>query len=121
MNIISVRGATTADNNTVEAITIATVELFNEILKQNVIQVENIINIQLSITKDLNAINPAKILRENFDLAITPLFCTQEADIVDSLPNSIRIMVLVNSDLSKNNAKHVYLKNAKRLRPDLVD
>lgn len=121
MNILSIRGATTSENNTIEAITNSTIEMFAEILKQNNIKTENIINIQLSITKDLNAINPAKVLRENFDLTLTPLFCTQEADIINSLPNTIRILILTSSDLSKNDITHVYLKKAKNLRPDLVN
>ena len=119
MNIISIRGAITSDNNTVQSITDATVGLFNEILSQNSLTIDDIININFSVTKDLNAIYPAKALRENFDMADTPLFCTQEADIAGSLEKCIRVMILANSNLSKKEVKHVYLKGAKALRPDL--
>ena len=119
MNIVSVRGAITADNNTTEDITNASNELFDEILKRNNINTDDIINIIFSLTKDLNAIYPAKAIRENFNIADTPLFCVQEADIHNSLEKCIRIMLTVKSDLTKKEVKHVYLKGAANLRPDL--
>ncbi len=121
MNIISIRGAITAENNTIEDITSATVELFREIVGQNNIFIPNIINIIFSITKDLNAIYPAKALREHFDVGTTPLFCVQEADIQNSLEKCIRVMVTVSSDIIKSDVKHIYLKGAQKLRPDLLN
>ena len=120
MNIISIRGAITADNNTTKDITDAVCELFSEILKSNKINTDDIINIIFSMTKDLNAIYPAKALRENFSVEDIPLFCTQEADIHNSLSKCIRILITANSDLTKKEVKHIYLKGAKNLRPDLT-
>ena len=119
MNIVSIRGAITVDNNTTEDIAAATVELFREIVGKNDIMISNIVNIIFSVTKDLNAMYPAKALREHFDVADTPLFCVQEADIQDSLEKCIRVMVTVNSNSIKSEVKHVYLKGAQKLRPDL--
>ena len=121
MNIISIRGAITADNNTTEDITSATTELFKEIILQNNLEIKNIINITFSITKDLNAIYPAKALREHFDVGTTPLFCVQEADIQNSLEKCIRVMITISSDISKEDVKHIYLKGAAKLRPDLLN
>ena len=120
MNVISIRGAITADNNTTKDISDATVELFSEILNANKISTDDIINIIFSMTKDLNAIYPAKALREKFSISDIPLFCTQEADIHNSLSKCIRVLITVNSDLSKSSVKHIYLKEAKNLRPDLI-
>ena len=119
MSIVSIRGAITVENNTSQEISIATKELFDEIILQNNLNVENIIHIIFSMTKDLNAIYPAKALRESFDLSDTPLFCIQEADILGSLEKCIRVLIMTNSDLEKKEVKHVYLKGAKVLRPDL--
>ena len=119
MDIISIRGAITADANTENAIKIATLEMFDAILQENNLTIENIINIQFSMTKDLNAIYPAKVLREKYDLTYTPLFCTQEADVINSLEKTIRVLILAKSCLSKQEVKHVYLKDASFLRPDL--
>ena len=120
MSIVSIRGAITVENNSIDDISISTKELFDEIISQNNIKIEDIIHIIFSMTKDLNAIYPAKALRESFDLSDTPLFCVQEADIFGSLEKCIRILVMVNSDVSKKDVKHIYLKGAKNLRPDLI-
>ena len=119
MDIVSIRGAITADNNTPADIASATIELFQEIISQNDIKTENIIHIIFSMTKDLNAIYPAKALREKFDVADTPLFCVQEADIHEALEKCIRILIMTKSEISKKEVKHIYLKDAKKLRPDL--
>ena len=119
MNIISIRGAITAENNTSKDIAVATEELFREILSANNIKTDDIIHIIFSLTKDLNAVYPAKILRENFDVSNIPLFCVQEADIHNALEKCIRVLIMTKSDLTKDKVKHIYLKGAKNLRPDL--
>ena len=119
MNTISIRGAITADENSISAISNATIELYEEIVNANNIQEDDIVQIIFSLTKDLTAIYPAKALRETFTLNDTPLFCVQEADIEGSLEKCIRILITINSKLTKQEAKHIYLKNAKKLRPDL--
>ena len=121
MNTVSIRGAITADNNISSDISAATVELFEKIIETNNINIDDIIHIIFSVTKDLNAIYPAKALRDKFDLSDTPLFCVQEADIHGALEKCIRVLILTNSDLAKKEVKHVYLKGAKVLRPDLSD
>jgi len=121
MPIVSIRGAITVGNNTVDDIANATNELFGEIIAQNNIDIEDIIHIIFSLTKDLNAVYPAKVLRDKFDVSHTPLFCVQEADILNSLEKCIRILVLTNSAFSKKEIKHVYLREAKKLRPDLAN
>ena len=119
MTVVSIRGAITVDNNTAEDISASTIELFNEMLKRNNIVKDEIINIIFSLTKDLNAIYPAKALREHIDVSTIPLFCVQEADIHNSLEKCLRIMMTLDTDLTKNEVKHVYLKGAAKLRPDL--
>ena len=120
MSIVSIRGAITVENNTTIEISKATTELFQEIISQNKINIDSIIHIIFSMTKDLNAIYPAKALRESFDLADTPLFCVQEADVLGSLEKCIRVLIMTNSDLDKREVKHIYMKNAAKLRPDLT-
>ena len=120
MDIISIRGAITADNNTIKDISEASAELFQAIITSNNIDIDSIINIIFSLTKDLNAIYPAKAVREKFDLKDTPLFCVQEADIHNSLEKCIRVLITVKSDLKKDKVKHVYIKGAQILRPDIT-
>ena len=119
MSIVAIRGAITVENNNVSDISAATVELYNEIIARNQINSDAIINIIFSLTKDLNAIYPAKALRDSLNLADIPFMCVQEADIFCALEKCIRILVQVESDLNKIAVKHVYLKGAAVLRPDL--
>ena len=119
MNTIAIRGAITVEENSIAAIAEATIELYEAVISANSVTENDIVQIIFSITKDLTKIYPAKALREKFGLKDTPLFCVQEADIEGSLKKCIRMLITVKSPLSKSEVKHVYLKNAQNLRPDL--
>ena len=119
MGIVAIRGAITVENNTISDISAATVELYKEIILRNGIKTDAIINIFFTLTKDLNAVYPAKALREYCNITDVPLLCMQEADICGSLEKCIRILLQVQTDLPKSEIKHVYLKGAEVLRPDL--
>jgi chorismate mutase len=49
-----------------------------------------------------------------------PLLCMQEMAIADSLPRCIRVLVHWNTDLPPDQIRHIYLDQARALRPDLV-
>ena len=114
-----VRGATTVENNTVEEVKIATKEMINEILIQNQIDVKTIACATFTMTKDLDCAYPAKFAREISGFNKVPLMCYQELDIENSLKKCIRTLILFNTDKAQDEIKHVYLNNAKNLRPDL--
>jgi monofunctional chorismate mutase len=46
--------------------------------------------------------------------------CFQEMDVQDSLQKCIRICVFYNGEIAKKDVRHIYLNNAKKLRPDLL-
>ena len=119
MTTRGIRGAITVDSNTSEDIEIATIELLKGLLTQNNIETENISHVIFTLTKDLNAAFPAKFARKNFDWDFVPMMCFNELDIENSLKMCLRVLVVVNSDRKQNEIKHVYLKGAKALRPDL--
>jgi chorismate mutase len=48
-----------------------------------------------------------------------PLLCAREIPVPGSMPRCIRILLHVNSDRQPREIEHVYLGEAKRLRPDL--
>ncbi|MGV2805924.1 chorismate mutase, partial [Clostridium perfringens] len=68
---------------------------------------------------DLDATFPAKAIRQLEGWDLVPLMCSVEIPVQGSLPRCIRFMVQVNTDKSQSEIKHVYLNEAKRLRPDL--
>lgn len=118
MEIYSIRGAITIEENTSENIIKNSEYLLKEIIKQNKIENENIINIIFSATKDIDKAYPA-IATRNIGITDSSIMCLQEMNVEDSLPMCIRVMITAKLDLAKKDIKHIYLKNAKKLRPDL--
>jgi len=47
------------------------------------------------------------------------LMCVQELYVEGSLRKCVRVMVTVEGDYRRDNLKHVYLRGAEVLRPDL--
>jgi len=48
-----------------------------------------------------------------------PLLCSYEVDVPGSLRRCVRIMVMWNTDKPQSEIRHVYIKEAQRLRPDI--
>lgn len=119
MTTRAIRGATTVEENTQKAIKLATVELLNEILSQNNISKEDISHVIFTLTKDINADFPAKFARTELGFDDVPMICSNEIDVPNSLPMCIRALVVVNSDKSQKEIRHIYQQEAKKLRPDL--
>ena len=114
-----IRGATVVLANTPEDIEAATVELTNEIIRQNNIAVEDIAFAVFTLTKDLNAAFPAKFARLKCGFNMVPMMCYQELDVPNSIEKCLRVLISVNTALKQDEIKHVYLKGAKALRADL--
>ncbi|RYD02920.1 hypothetical protein N752_22300 [Desulforamulus aquiferis] len=72
------------------------------------------------MTKDLDTAFPARAAR-SLGWQFVPLLCAQELDVVGSLPRCIRVLLHVNTDKAQQEIKHIYLRNAVGLRPDLAD
>jgi len=118
MAVRGIRGATTVDENTKEEILAKTEELLLEIVKTNNLKIEDIASALFSVTEDVNADFPAVAARK-LGWHFTPLMCTREIPVPGSLNSCVRVLLHVNSDRSQAELNHVYLYEAKRLRPDL--
>ena len=110
-----IRGATTAAENTREAIFEATQELFNEIVQLNDIQKEQAAAVFFTATLDLNAAYPATAVRE-MGWDNTALMCSPEIDVPGSVPLCIRILLMVNTEKQPEELQTVYLRGAVNLR-----
>lgn len=119
MAVRAIRGATTAEENTREAIIGATLELLGEIEEKNDLKRADAISIIFTVTSDLTAVFPAAAARE-MGLTFVPLLDMAAPAIDGSLEKCIRIMIHINTDKTKEEINHVYLRGAKVLRPDLV-
>ncbi|HEX7022183.1 MAG TPA: chorismate mutase [Trueperaceae bacterium] len=115
-----IRGATTTSADEPELILEATRELLQEMLAANGIDdFEPIASIFFTTTADLTSTFPAEAARR-LGMTMVPLLCNQEIPVPNRLPRAIRVMMQVNTTKSQAQMKHIYLRDAVRLRPDLV-
>jgi chorismate mutase len=113
-----VRGATTAEANTSEAILQASRELLALLIRLNDIREEDVGGAIFTTTPDLNAEFPALAARQ-LGWLNTAMICHHELDVPGSLRRCIRVLILWNTNKSLNEITHVYIKGAANLRPDL--
>lgn len=117
--IRAIRGATTAEN-TRSSILAATREMVAEIIITNSIKIDDLAAITFSLTPDLDAVFPAVAVRE-MGICSVPLMDYAQPDVKGALGGCVRAMVFVNTDKGLEDMRHVYLRGAKVLRPDLAD
>ncbi len=111
-----VRGATTVEGNTKEAILKATRQLLALMIRRNGIQPQDVGSAIFTLTKDLNAEFPALAARQMGWLEV-PLLCGYEVDVPGSLKLCVRILVHWNTNKEQNEIHHVYIHDAVSLRP----
>lgn len=117
--IRGVRGATTVSSNIEKEIIISAEELFIKIIELNEINPEEVASVFISTTEDLDAAFPAKALRKINGWKFVPVMCMREMPVPNSLKMCLRVMLHLNTDKAQEEIKHVYLREAKVLRPDL--
>lgn len=117
--IRGIRGAITVDENTENALRLATKELITKTIEANNISLEDVVCLNFSATEDLDCAFPARFAREFAGFELVPMECYQQMRVKPSLALCLRIMMLVNTEKSANDIKHVYLKGAAALRPDI--
>lgn len=113
-----VRGATTVEANDRAQILQATRQLLALMIRANGIDREDVGCASFTVTKDLDAEFPALAARQLGWLDV-PLLCSYEISVPGSLGRCIRILIHWNTEKSQSEVRHVYLKDAQRLRPDL--
>jgi len=115
-----IRGATTVEHNDKQEILDATRELLSTIIADNGLVPEDIGYVFITVTSDLDAAFPAVAIRAMDGWDLVPLMCAVEVPVQGALPRCIRLMVTVNTTKSQKEIVHVYLNEAKSLRPDLA-
>ena len=115
-----IRGATTAESNTKDAILEATHELLAALVDANDLQADDIASAFFSATQDLNAEFPALAAR-HMGWSNVALTCMQEMYVPGSLPMCVRILIHANTAKAQNEVRFVYLRGARVLRPDLAN
>lgn len=119
MRVRGIRGATSVEADHPEQVLAATRELLEELLRANGIDdFEEIVSAIFTTTPDLTSTFPAEAARA-LGMKQVPLLCASEIDVPNSLPRCIRILLHVNTERRQGEIVHVYLRDAKRLRPDV--
>ena len=110
------RGATTADSNTRDAILDATRELLKELVEANGVSADDIAAVTFSTTRDLDAEFPAVAARVDMGWTDVAMMCGHEMDVPGGQERCIRVMILVNTDKEPHELKRIYLREAANLR-----
>ena len=117
MRLRALRGATTVDENSAEAILAATDELLRALIDRNSLDSGEMVSCIFTCTDDLDAEFPAVAARR-LGLSGVPLLCAREIDVPGALPRVIRVLLHTYAD-PDSEARHVYLRDAVNLRADL--
>jgi chorismate mutase len=122
MPVRGIRGATTADANTAEAITDATEELLRELVFLNNLDTSEICFAYFTTTRDLTAEFPAYAARRLGWLDV-PLLCGHDMDV--QLPNPrgvpmcVRVLLLFNTPRPQSAMRFAYMRGAQAIKADL--
>lgn len=120
MRFRGIRGAVTVEANIEQEILDATFELLQEMIRANQIDVDDIAGVLFTVTPDLNAAFPAEAGRRLPGWNQVPLLCAQEIPVPGAVSRCIRVLMFVNTTKTLDEIRHVYLRGAERLRPDLI-
>ena len=120
MTTRGIRGATTIESDTKDHILSATKELLDAILCANPdLKTVDIVSAFFTVTDDIVSSYPALGARQiGWDQV--PMMCACEIPAEGSLPLCIRVLIHWNTDKPQSEIKHVYLRDAVKLRPDLI-
>ncbi|MBE0466223.1 MAG: chorismate mutase [Candidatus Desulforudis sp.] len=118
-SIRGIRGANTVNDNTPSSILGATRELLLAMVRENDVQVKDIVSIFFTLTPDLNAEFPALAARD-MGWSKVPLLCAAEIDVPGAKSGCLRILMHVQTSRSLEEIRHVYLGETALLRPDLA-
>jgi len=119
MAVRGVRGAIDVATDEPEAVLTATRTLLLAIRDVNPkMMLEDLASALFTTTPDLRSAPPARAARE-LGWTHVPLLCAQEMTLGEGPPRTIRVLVHWNTELPQNAIRHVYLGEARRLRPDL--
>lgn len=118
MAVRAIRGASTVSEDTPEEISSCTRELLLEVLLRNELVIDDVISVLFTATEDIVSMFPAAAARD-IGFGAVPLICAREIPVKGSTPLCLRMMLHVETDKSRDDIHHIYLRGAQHLRDDL--
>jgi chorismate mutase len=119
MAVRALRGAITVDADDPGEIRKRTIDLLGVLFDRNGLDPDDVISILFTVTADLASLPPAAAARE-YGLIEVPLLCAQEMASDNSPPRCIRLLLHLETAKPRNELKHVFLRGATVLRPELT-
>ena len=120
MTTRGIRGAISVSADQPDLILAATKEMLEAILRANSdLKSEDIASALFTTTDDLVSVHPALAARR-MGWEQVPMMCAREIPVPGSLPRCVRVLVQWNTEKAQTAIKHIYLREAVSLRPDLV-
>ena len=115
-----IRGATTISKDNETEVLQATVEMLKKIISANPnLRAKDIASALFTVTGDIRSTFPARAA-QSIGWENVPRTCAKEIPVDGSLPLCIRVLIHWNTNLEQNEIKHLYLRGARVLRPDLT-
>ncbi len=119
MAVRALRGAIQLDSDERSHLLQSTAELVTKVMHANNLDAADLISIWFSATPDITSEFPALAARE-LGLGDVPLMCSVEMDVKGAMPRVIRLMMHANTNLTRGEIQHIYLRGAVNLRRDLA-
>ncbi len=120
MPLRALRGAITIDADTADEISARTTSLIAALYDRNGLSHDDVVSILFTATVDITSAPPARAARA-FGLVDVPLLCAQEMDVEGALGMCIRLMLHIETDLARDDLRHVFMRGATALRPELAE
>lgn len=117
MAVRGIRGATVVPHDTPEAVHAATRELLQRLVEANAVSAGDIASIIFTVTPDITSEYPARAARALGWHDVALLGATEMA-VPGGLARCIRVLMHVNTERPAAALKHIYLNDARTLRPD---
>lgn len=120
MPLHALRAAITLDSDSPDEVQIRTTTLLKTLYERNGLTHDSVISILFTATDDITSAPPAAAARK-FGLLDVPLLCAAEMPVEGSLRLCIRLMLHIESDTARSELRHVFLRGATVLRPELAE
>jgi chorismate mutase len=114
----AIRGAIQVDADVRDLVLDASTELLTEVLDRNSLSSEDLISVIFTATPDLTSEFPAYAARQ-MGITDVPLLCATEIAVPGAMPRVLRLLAHVETERSRHDLRHVYLRGAATLRTDL--
>ena len=119
MAVRAIRGAVQVDANEREAILEGTTELVTEVMARNNLVTDDVFSVVFTATADLDAEFPALAARK-IGFQDVPLLCATEIAVPHAMPRVVRLLMHLETSMTRAELQHVYLRGAIALRLDIA-